>query len=302
MMPKADILRSYTRKVDRDMSKTIIMRFPHDLAKALTLSYDDAVEQDVRLIDIMKQHGLKGTFNINSSQYIAEDFVYPPEKKWGQRMPRAKATALYGQDGIEPALHALSHPRLETLPAAQVAYEIIKDRENLEEQFGHIVRGMAYPYGTYSDEVVRVLRDCGIVYCRTTKATRQFDLPTEWLTLHPTCHHADPTLPELTRKFVEQTLPDDRQPWMFYLWGHAYEFNSADNWEVIESFAQQIGGKQDIWYATNIEIYEYVESFHRLVYSLDMKLIHNPTATPLWFIIDHKHYHIAPGETLKLDV
>ena len=283
------------------MSKSIIMRFPGGLSKALTLSYDDAVEQDVRLIDIMKKYGLKGTFNISSSQYIAEDYVYPPEKTWGQRMPYAKATALYSQDGIEPALHALTHPFLESLPTPQVAYEIIKNREELETQFGRIVRGMAYPYGTYSDEVVRVLRNCGIVYARTTKATHAFNLPTDWLMLHPTCHHNDPMLPELTQKFIETSPTSDRYPWMFYVWGHTYEFVRDNSWQIIEDFAEQVSGKADIWYATNIEIYEYVESFRRLVFSLDERYIYNPTATTLWFYLERKFYKIEPGQTIEAE-
>ncbi|MCR4719216.1 MAG: hypothetical protein K5768_06260 [Firmicutes bacterium] len=28
---------------------------------------------------------------------------------------------------------------------------------------------------------------------------------------------------------------------MFYLWGHSYEFDNNDNWEVIENFAKFIG-------------------------------------------------------------
>ncbi len=282
--------------------KSIFMRFPGGLAKALTLSYDDAVEQDFRLIDIMRAHGLKGTFNINSTQYIPEGYVYPPEKKWGQRMTKERATALYSQDGIEPALHAYTHPHLHTQPAPQVAYEIIKDRESLEEQFGGIVRGMAYPYGSYSDEVVRVLRDCGVVYARTTRATRDFSLPTEWLTLHPTCHHVDPNLPELTKKFVESAPRGDQQPWMFYLWGHAYEFERDNNWHIIEEFAEQIGGKEDIWYATNMEIWEYTENFKRLVFSLDERYVYNPTAQTMYFLLDRKLYTVAPGQTVKTEV
>lgn len=283
-------------------SKSIFMRFPGGLAKALTLSYDDAVEQDFRLIDIMKAHGLKGTFNINSSQYIPEGYVYPPEKKWGQRMTKERATALYSQDGIEPALHAYTHPHLHTQSAPQIAYEIIKDREILEEQFGRIVRGMAYPFGSYSDEVVRVLRDCGIVYARTTRATRDFALPTEWLTLHPTCHHVDPQLPELTKKFIENQPRGDQQPWMFYVWGHAYEFVRDDNWHIIEEFAEKVGGKEDIWYATNMEIWEYTENFKRLIFSLDERYVYNPTAQTMYFLLNRKLYAVAPGQTIKAEV
>ena len=39
---------------------SIFIQFPKGKKKALTLSYDDGVEQDIRLIEIMKQHGLKG--------------------------------------------------------------------------------------------------------------------------------------------------------------------------------------------------------------------------------------------------
>ena len=280
-------------------SRSIYIRFPGGLSKALTLSYDDAVEQDFRLIDIMTAHGLKGTFNINTAQYISKDFVYPPEQKWGQRMTRERATELYSRPGIEPALHAYSHPHLETMSAPQIAYEIIQNRKELEDQFGGIIRGMAYPYGTYNDEVLDVLRDCGIVYARTTKATRSFDLPKDWLLLHPTCHHADPQLDELAQRFIEKAPRADQHPWLFYVWGHAYEFVRDDNWQIIENFADQISGKEDIWYATNMEIWEYVESYKRLVFSLDERYVYNPTALTLWFTLNGEIHSVAPGQTIR---
>jgi hypothetical protein len=45
----------------REMS----LLFPNGLSKALTLSYDDGVEQDIRLVGIMNKYGLKGTFNLS---------------------------------------------------------------------------------------------------------------------------------------------------------------------------------------------------------------------------------------------
>ena len=46
-----------------------IMLFPETKRKVLTLSYDDGVEQDIRLVEIMKKHGLKGTFNISAGLF-----------------------------------------------------------------------------------------------------------------------------------------------------------------------------------------------------------------------------------------
>ena len=53
----------------------IFMRFPEGRDRALTLSYDDGVEQDIRLIDILDKHGIKATFNLNSGRYAEEGKV-----------------------------------------------------------------------------------------------------------------------------------------------------------------------------------------------------------------------------------
>ena len=62
---------------------------------------------------------------------------------------------------------------------------------------------------------------------------------------------------------------------MFYVWGHSYEFDENDNWNVIEDFAKFIGGRNDIWYAANIEIYEYVQAFKNLYTDTMNKIIYN---------------------------
>ena len=278
-----------------------LLRFPDGLAKAVTLSYDDGVSEDVRLIDIMKQNRLKGTFNVNTAYYPSPDFAYPSEVQWGRRLTEACATSLYSQDGIEPAIHGHTHPVFSSMPPAQVTYDVIRDRERLEAQFGHIVRGMAYPFGDYNDSVLDCLRSCGIAYCRTTKATHRFDLPADWLCWHPTCHHGDPQLFELTKKFLAEVRPNWLSVRVFYLWGHAYEFEQHGNWDIIERFAAEMGNRDDIWYATNIEIFEYVEAFRQLVFSLDETIVTNPTSQKLWFCLREKLYTVNPGETLKLN-
>ena len=281
---------------------SLFMRFPGGCPKALTLSYDDAVREDARLIDIMKAHGLKGTFNINSGLRVTpeEQAEINSKRSYAFKSTYDEVSALYAQDGIEVAVHGLTHPFLETLPPAQVAYEVLEDRRLLEAQFGTIVRGMAYPQGTFSDEVVDVLKSCGILYARTTKTTEKFDIPTDWLRLPATCHHKNPRLMELARQFVE--TPVKHHPKLFYLWGHTYEFDDNDNWNVIEEFTEYMSGKEDsIWYATNIEIFEYIEDYNRLVYSIDGTMVKNPTARTLWFSLNGETVSIGAGETKKLE-
>ena len=160
---------SKNKEEEVEMS-SVFMRFPGGKVKALTLSYDDGVEQDVRLIEIMKQSSLKGTFNINSGYYAPEGAKYP-EGQIHRRMTRKQCIQLYHENGMEVAVHGLTHPFLEQLPVSQCTYEVLQDRRNLEEDFGVIIRGMAYPFGTYNDSVVNTLKQCGIVYARTVEST-----------------------------------------------------------------------------------------------------------------------------------
>lgn len=278
---------------------SIFMRFPQGLGKALTLSYDDGVTEDIRLIDIMQKHGLKGTFNINSGMYAKKDDVFR-DKPYANRLTEQEVLELYSKEGIEPAMHGLTHAHLQTLPMPQAVYEVMEDRKNLEALFGKEIRGMAYAYGTFNDDSVRVLEDCGVLYCRTVVSTEKFDLPTDWLRLPATCHHTNPRLPELTKTFIERTVGAQAHAQLFYLWGHSYEFARDNNWEVIEEFAAEIGNREDIWYATNTEIFEYMEAFKRLRFDAAMTQVINPTAHALWFTFHKTQYCVQPGETLKL--
>lgn len=87
------------------------MRFPNGKAKAVTLSYDDGVWQDARLIEIMKKYNLKGTFNISSGLYTPED-VASAKGTLQKRMTKNRSLELYKDSGMEVAVHALTHARL----------------------------------------------------------------------------------------------------------------------------------------------------------------------------------------------
>ena len=160
---------------------------------------------------------------------------------------------------------------------------------------------MAYPFGTSSDTVVEILKNAGIVYSRTIVATESFGIPTDWLRLPATCHHNNPKLMELAERFLTDSRVGQRAPQMFYLWGHSYEFNDNDNWEIIEQFAEKMGGHEEIWYATNIEIFDYITAYKQLRFTVDMDLVENPTATDLYFEWNGKSYMVKAGETLKVD-
>ena len=88
-------------------------------------------------------------------------------------------------------------------------------------------------------------------YARTCVQTEGFDVSTDLLRLPSTCRHANPRLLELARAFVEAE-PDT--PQLFYLWGHSYEFDEQDNWELMEDCCRILAGHDDVFYGTNSEV------------------------------------------------
>ena len=49
------------------------IRFKEGKQKVVTLSYEDGAVFDIKLIEIMSENGLRGTFNINTGRYLSED-------------------------------------------------------------------------------------------------------------------------------------------------------------------------------------------------------------------------------------
>lgn len=277
------------------------MRFPGGKKKALTFSYDDGVEQDIRLMKIFNKYGMKATFNLNGGHLRAEEYTYSAGQIH-RPMGRKLALETYGGElgkNHEIAVHSYTHPFLDRVPRDMATYEIMKDREQLEAIFGRMIRGCAYPMGTFSDMTVDVLYSCGISYARTTVSTGNFAVPTDWLRMPATCHHNDERLFSLADTFMGDIPNDWITPWLFYVWGHAYEFEADDNWDRMESFCEKLSGRDDVWYATNMEIHDYVEAYRALQFSVEGKIVKNPSALPVWFEYGGVPVEVQAGETVK---
>ena len=272
-------------------------RFPGFLMKACTLSYDDGAKDDIKLIEIMRKYGLKGTFNLPTSELTSgkADRLSPDEIK-----------ELFGDD-TEIALHGYNHLSLAKVTPPLAVRDVVCDRDYLESTFDRVVRGMAYANGSVDDTVVDILKLAGVVYSRTTKSTEGFDLPEDWLRLNPTCHHNNPRLFELVDEFLG---PDTgkfawyfwaKKPRLFYLWGHSFEFPKDNNWDRIEEFGKRMAEHNDVWHATNMEIYKYVEAFGRLVFSADGKRIENPSAIDVYLNVRDRDVLVKAGEFVSLE-
>lgn len=275
------------------------MRFPNGLAKAVTLSYDDGCPQDKRFSERITKAGLKCTFNLCSS--------------W-DRLTDEEIKEYFISKGHEIAVHGKKHRAVGKVRAIEGIRDVLECRLELEERFDTIIQGMAYPDtgitcfvpGMSYDIVKGYLTDLDIVYARTLGGdNNQFLLPNDWHCWMPTAHHNNPKLLEYIDEFMSMDLSEKAycaavDPRLFYLWGHNYEFDINNNWDHLDTICEKLGGRDDVWYATNMEIYQYVTAYNSLVYSADGTRIYNPTLLDIWLIVDAKCYKISAGETLNI--
>ncbi len=273
----------------------INIMFPNGRTKAFTLSYDDGVSQDKRLVKLLNTYRLKATFNLNSSLQNEDSFWIGKNDTFISRMNTDELEQVYL--GHEIAVHSLTHPHLEHLPPYEAYKELFEDKKNLELLFAEIIRGMAYPYGTYNNTIKQINKMIGLNYCRTVNDTYKFDAPMDFLEWNPTCHHSYPGLFSLAQEFID--LAPDRLS-IFYVWGHSYEFDEDNNWDMIEQFSSIISDKEDIWYATNGQIYDYITAASRLVYSADGAIVYNPTDISIWLKTQNKSVEIQSGQTIAI--
>ena len=262
--------------------------FPGGLSRAVTLSYDDGVVEDRKLVEILNRHGLKASFHLNSGALGREINLRADE-----------IAALFR--GHEVSAHSVTHPHLGDVPPSQVAWELLEDRRALESLAGYPVRGMSYPFGTYSPAVLEALPVLGIEYARTVASHGGFDVPENLLLWHPTCHHNGHNgkdLAAIAEAFF--TEPKRNRLRLLYVWGHSYEFPRQNNWDAIERFAERVAREKTAWCATNIEIADYLRALLQLRTNVAGTQVENLSSLSLWITWDGAPREIPAGARVAL--
>lgn len=224
--------------------------------KMLTFSYDDGVTQDIRLIELFNKYNLKATFNLNS-ELLGRDGELIRE---GRRVSHIKnkpedIKKIYA--GHEIAVHTLTHPNLTELDEDEIIRQVNKDRENLSDLAGYQVYGMAYPCGgvNNNDRVADIIRNnTPIRYARTITSSHSFEPQSNLLRFNPTVYHHEEwdLMFKLGEEFIN--MENTSVPQIFYIWGHAYEFDIHNTWDKMEEFLKLMSGRDDIFYGTNSQV------------------------------------------------
>ena len=116
----------------------------------VSLTFDDALAQQVPAAQVLEKHGMRGTFFLNTWRLqttLADDMTVDQAKGLQDR-------------GHELGGHTLHHPHLTTLTADEQHAEICNDRAYLSS-LGFDVRNFAYPFGDWNAQVRQAVIDCG---------------------------------------------------------------------------------------------------------------------------------------------
>lgn len=222
--------------------------------KAITFSFDDAVTQDIELIKILNDYGLKATFNI-SSGILGQNWTlnYKNSVVNHNKILPEQIKELYL--GHEIAVHSINHLNLTKLKDSKIIEEVENDRVFLENLVGYEISGMAYPYGAFDQRVINILKNnTNVKYCRTVNDTLNFNVQSNLLCFNPTIHFGRvEKLWELADSFLGVETEEDI---IFYIWGHSYELDGDPTmtWKEFEKFCKYISNKKEIFYGTNAQI------------------------------------------------
>ena len=154
------------------------------------------------------------------------------------------------------AAHTLTHPNLTRLSEAEIIRQVEEDRKNLSALCGYEVIGMAYPCGGVNNDerVAEIIKNnTGIKYARTISSTHGFGRQDNLFRFAPSVYYIEEDLEATIDAFL---VSHAEAPALLYIWGHSYEMD-ADyiSWEKFEKICEKLGGRSEIFYGTNREVF-----------------------------------------------
>ena len=230
--------------------------------KYFTLSFDDGITQDKKVIEILKKYNMDScTFMINTGlcgdnwEWVGQQFNRP-DVTHIRFTEEELQSGIY--DGFDVEVHTLTHPSLKDYDKQpeKIKEEVAGDAANIERITGNKPVGMAWPGGdTQATELTiqHVLDQTDIRFARGIIATYKFDLPEYFMRWEPTCSVSDENVLELAEKFIKSDYKKDK---LFYVWCHGYELDLYDRYDEFEQLVKMISEADDVVKVTNKEFYE----------------------------------------------
>jgi peptidoglycan/xylan/chitin deacetylase (PgdA/CDA1 family) len=241
----------------------------------ITTSWDDGHTLDLKLAKLLKRYNIPATF-------------YIPLKVQGEKTLTPDQINEIAED-FDIGGHTYSHVNLTELPKEEAYEEIIKGKEYLEEILGREIQSFCYPFGTYSKEVINMVKKARFEGARTVKlleikVSSPFEIGTtihvgeggrshfrNFLKRSKVLPNARMTVYLLAKNLLFtdwfETAVDSldfvvKNGGVFHLWGHSYEMDRENNWEKLKLFFEyisEVNKNKKILLMNNTELLQYLK-------------------------------------------
>ena len=201
--------------------------------------WDDGVEDDIRLCELLRSFGAQATFNLNTGLHGTDRgsaWLFRGEKEV-RKLAKSELVSVY--EGFEIANHTLTHLSADKIDPAEWKREVLEGRARLEDLFGRRIAGFAYPFGHCPPHAVETVREAGHLYARTCANATPWFPPTDPMLLAADCYFLIPHFWERYALAKSSGAP------AFYFWGHSYELCSEDDWKSFEEKLRRLDSDPD---------------------------------------------------------
>ena len=178
--------------------------------KVIGLSFDDGYQNNHKIVmPILKRYGFTATVYIVTNN-IGETNVW--DKSIGlseHNLMNEKEIKNWIKNGMEIGSHTMNHKDLLTCSKKIAQEEIYQSKLDLETKFETQIRHFCYPYGSFDNEIIELVKKSGYSTATTTLRGRAkinkslFSLPRVQITYH--------TLPHLFLLKILSSYEDNRK-------------------------------------------------------------------------------------------
>lgn len=266
--------------------------YPEGKSKALILTYDDGVEEDIKFVNLIEKYNLKGCFNLNFG-LMESHFEWKHQSgKTIKRLSLQTAVQLYKKHEI--ASHTMTHPYLEKLNEREILQEMVMDKENLELVFERKVKGFALPFNFFSPLIKECIKKTGFEYGRISEESFSSEPVTDYFAWRPSIFHLNNKL----ENFINSFLQTDNELAICTIAGHSYDLEVENKWNLFENILKRINDNKNILSMTMSENTAYLKAMKKSC--ITKEKITNESTIPLWFAIDGEILTVAPFKEVNL--
>ena len=305
----------------------LIFRYPGFVSKAITFTIDDGnVPMDTKLLDILKPHGIRGTFNLCSDRltYMSHEEY----RKFYEGYEIANHTAhhsramedgvtydiAYGEEfnvetsdhsklyetSIEGYYHYHGHAWLNVATTEVYLSFAEESRRILREVFGeNAAKDFVWPYFEQRNAAVKEgLIAAGYRSLRTVSSigeTTGYALPADRMKWTYNADHSN--LLHYAERYA--AYPDDGELKFFSFGVHSWDFERLGKWDDLRAFAEMCGDRPDTYfYAPVGEIFDYQDA--TLATEVKDGVVTNNSPLTVYFEYNGEKYTLKAGETVNL--